>query len=252
MYERQLLRELEALRADVSNAAQKAVTSPANIPKPTIIPPLEDFSERPPPLLRSNPLSSAHNGAQRPSGLRSPPLSPTGGPPQLNSQGSPSPPSPPSKSFREPLSAPRHDPLSPMPIQGAVAGPSSLAPTQRHFTQPIAEPPLGGRFVDGSKSMFIKPTQPPHSPPLPISASTAFNPRSQTDDPLQAGPLMRPTVPAKYDPSASMIGQAPHAGNGIDPLGHIKYQHMSNSVRVQPTRPRLDAREAASKLANMF
>jgi len=248
MYERQLLRELEALRVDVSNAAQKVVAGPASIPKPTIIPPLEDFSVRPPPLPRSNPPASAHNGVQRPSDLRSPPLPPTEGPPQLNPQVSPSPVSPPSKSFSEPLLASRHDPLSSTPIQGAVAGPSSLAPTQRRFAQPIDEPPLGGRFVDGSKSMFIKPTQPPHAPPLAASSSTTFTPRPQRDDPLQAGPVSRPT----YDPSASMIGQASHGGNGIDPLGHIQYQNMSHSVRVQPTRPRLDPREAASKLANMF
>ena len=42
-------------------------------------------------------------------------------------------------------------------------------------------------------------------------------------------------------------------GGGLDPLGMARPgAFMSASVRVQPTRPRLDAREAASKLANMF
>jgi hypothetical protein len=40
--------------------------------------------------------------------------------------------------------------------------------------------------------------------------------------------------------------------NDLDPLGLAKPTYMTSSVRVQPTRPRLDAKEAASKLANMF
>jgi hypothetical protein len=113
------------------------------------------------------------------------------------------------------------------------------------------EPPLGGRFVDGTKSMFIK------SPTSPMSSS--FNPdplqRAQMTAPPHAStvgragnfdPLSAPTSPA-LQPYAS--GQA---GNGLDPLGQAKPNLMTGSVRVQPTRPRLDAKEAASKLANMF
>jgi len=39
---------------------------------------------------------------------------------------------------------------------------------------------------------------------------------------------------------------------GIDPLSQVRSQQMAQATRTQPTRPRLDAREAASKLANMF
>ena len=40
--------------------------------------------------------------------------------------------------------------------------------------------------------------------------------------------------------------------DGLDPLGQATPSYMTQSVRVTPTRQRLDAREAASKLANMF
>jgi len=40
--------------------------------------------------------------------------------------------------------------------------------------------------------------------------------------------------------------------DGLDPLGQARPSYMSQSVRVTPTRQKLDAREAASKLANMF
>jgi hypothetical protein len=48
-----------------------------------------------------------------------------------------------------------------------------------------------------------------------------------------------------------------HAGpgvlyNGLDPLGQVQPVPMSASVRATPQRPRLDAREAARSLANMF
>jgi hypothetical protein len=62
-------------------------------------------------------------------------------------------------------------------------------------------------------------------------------------DPLGAGPStpVSPTVNG-YSSASTM-----------DPLGMGRPgAFMSASVRVQPTRPRLDAREAASKLANMF
>jgi hypothetical protein len=57
---------------------------------------------------------------------------------------------------------------------------------------------------------------------------------------------------------ATSSSLTPHGANGrageaaFDPLGQAKVVPMTGSMRVRPTRPRLDAREAASKLANMF
>lgn len=47
-------------------------------------------------------------------------------------------------------------------------------------------------------------------------------------------------------------GSAAAQNDGFDPLGQARPSYMSQSMRVTPTRQRLDAREAASKLANMF
>ncbi|KAF5387671.1 hypothetical protein D9615_000607 [Tricholomella constricta] len=285
MYERQLLRELEALRVDVSNAAKKVAPAPNGVPKPTVIPPLEDYHENLP--IPSHPAPPL-NGFQRSSNLYNPPHSAhhSGPPPQrppmqsYPSQGPPPQgftpqgplsPTQPSLPRNEPLSASstqtmysQRAPFSPpqgytsfrpgIPPQSPGAGPSSPASSHIVFAKPpLDEPPLGGRFVDGTKSMFIKPTQAPHSPPPPASSSSTFDGRPGPNDPLNADPLRRPatTSPLHVGSSRLMNGQASH-GSGFDPLGHIKPQHMSNSVRVQPTRPRLDAREAASKLANMF
>ncbi|KAG6817846.1 hypothetical protein H0H87_001678 [Tephrocybe sp. NHM501043] len=273
MYERQLLRELEALRVDVSNAAKKVVPAANGAPKPTNIPKLEDFNERPH-LSRPTPQT---NGVQRPSNpphtalpgptSHRPPLHsfPSQGPP---SQGGPSqgPQTPAQSAYqnqdvlspsstqtlssqRAPFSPPTsHSSFRPgMPPQSPGAGPSSPAPS---FAKPLHnnEPPLGGRFVDGTKSMFIQPSQPIHSTP-PTSTSDG---RPHAGDPLNTDPLLRPASasPLHGPTSRPMNGQDSY--NGSDPLAHLKPHQMSASVRVQPTRPRLDAREAASKLANMF
>lgn len=45
---------------------------------------------------------------------------------------------------------------------------------------------------------------------------------------------------------------APNLHDDVDPLGLAKPSYMSQSMRVTNNRPRLDAREAASKLANFF
>jgi hypothetical protein len=89
--------------------------------------------------------------------------------------------------------------------------------------------------------MFItKRTSSPRPSPLAVSSSTSNVP----------GPNVA------FDPlrNDSYSGQRQQASQTqqTDPLGSIRPHQMSSSVRVQPTRPRLDAREAASKLANMF
>ena len=48
-----------------------------------------------------------------------------------------------------------------------------------------------------------------------------------------------------------IIQPTPRLDDGLDPLGMAKPTNMTASMRA-PQRPRLDPREAASKLANMF
>ncbi|KAJ8488234.1 hypothetical protein ONZ45_g14035 [Pleurotus djamor] len=287
MYERQLLRELEALRVDVSNAANKHV-APVVTPKPIVVPPLEDFS-RPPmstapmpnPPVRGPPVPSPPHTTQNyiNRGPLSPPLQATQSQPtsprpdplsaSTSAISSPTPsnqhfntssssqiipgsrqsfmPSPYLPSFpRSPL------PQSPLPTQSPGAGPSSPVPQRpAQAPTPSNEPPLGGRFVDGTKSMFVKPplapTPAPSGQPVvpgPLGNSAAFD------------PLIRPATSSPTIHSASMTngtnGLHSSPSGQLDPLGQAMPKYMSSSVRVQPTRPRLDAREAASKLANMF
>ncbi len=274
MYERQLLKELEALRGDVSNAAKKVAPSAAPPPKPTVIPPLEDFSRPPMPRALAPGPGPGNNGVHQHTTVRTPPpsnqpITSHNGDPLLaqgpSLQSSPSLHSPvPSSSSQfythRPLSPSSTQasivsrlgpssvgPSSPGPPQSPGAGPSSPSLSSEATTspkQPIDDsPPLGGRFVDGTRSMFVKPTPSSTSPlasPPTVSSSSSFspNPSRMSGDPL-SGSLNRPV-------------ERHVNSNGFDPLGQARPGYMSASVRVQPIRPRLDAREAASKLANMF
>jgi len=260
MYEKQLLRELEALRPDVNNAAKKVTLHSNGVPRPSVIPPLEDFSKPPGPrsatVFSSNPSIS-----NRGSSTASPPMS-TSQPyvrPQPQSAGAnfssfprQGPPAP-----QATVVAPRPQTYTrqgSLPPQSPGAGPStSPAPSQITFApSPLdEEPPLGGKFVDGTKSMFVKPPLSP-SPlgPAASFASAQISPRVQS--PLHSDPLSQSSnVPSVESPSRDLNGRAMQS-DGLDPLGQAKPNYMSQSVRVTPTRPRLDAREAASKLANMF
>ncbi|KAI0775354.1 Vps5 C terminal like-domain-containing protein [Irpex lacteus] len=165
----------------------------------------------------------------------------------------------------------------PLPPQSPGAGPSSPIPSSTSTASgPLGQdgPPLGGRFVDGTKSMFVKhapsPLVPggsgshPSSPltpsksgagsnrTLPISRSCTIGSGSGSGgavDPLSAGP----STPLSANSAYGVNGQSAGGSGQLDPLGMARPgAFMSASVRVQPTRPRLDAREAASKLANMF
>lgn len=268
MYERQHLRELEALRPDVKSADQKHIPQkPVTAPRPSYIPPLEDFAPKP---SIPRPSSGPPTNVPRAAPPSVPPLSASAfinGPSQnpLASAGAPSP-------------AP-----SSLPPQSPGAGPSSArTPSHTSFAPPLMDgPPLGGRFVDGTKSMFVKtPTSPLASSTIPTSASTSGLPAAPQSpapqaaprtpaDPLSAtstGPpsglpsaAPHPLAASAYTPSSQFANGARSNSvssgtltNDLDPLGMAKPVNMSASVRVQPTRPRLDAREAASKLANMF
>ncbi|KZT05656.1 uncharacterized protein LAESUDRAFT_224030 [Laetiporus sulphureus 93-53] len=242
MYERQLLRELEALRPDVQNAAKKHVPAkPAAAPRPTYIPPLEDFSKPPAPRPASAvPTTSTFK------------VSPntTQGPPRT-ANASPQPPLPvsPSPSSTGTI-------RSTLPPQSPGAGPSSPFPQQSSFTPPQLSsdgPPLGGRFVDGTKSMFVKSTSSPFSPvsPLHRPISPAPSARGTLDSPLHGPhPLTNPPLSPLSRPTNGGFSSMP-SSPAVDPLTGMPVT-MSQSMRIQPTRPKLDAREAASKLANMF
>ncbi|KZT29244.1 hypothetical protein NEOLEDRAFT_1056556 [Neolentinus lepideus HHB14362 ss-1] len=225
MYEKQLLRELEALRPDVNNAANKSVPKPNGVPKPTIVPPLEDHFG-PPLQPQPQPYSAAAIN------------------PNFSAAAVP------------PLSGRSSVTHGSLPPQSPGAGPSTPSPQQSSFpnTPVHSEPPLGGRFMDGTKSMFVKPPSSPLSVVRPLSSSAVQNPRSSpAPSPLHSSgdPLLGTASPLAHSvPTAN--GHVNGHANDLDPLGQTKPAYMSASVRVTPQRPRLDAREAASKLANMF
>lgn len=276
MYERQLLRELEALRSDVANAANKVEPSSTTTPMPKVIPPLEEpkrplpppetntlansYQDRPPPRMQTPPQGRVVPPSTLNAQNKSDPLSPALGGPSLQPQISPSP----SFASRGSISAsssfasrqgqfspsippsPRQPQALP-PTQSPGAGPSTPTSDRTTFSSirtPVEDgPPLGGRFVDGTRSMFVNSPLAPASP-----ASSTFN--RGGGDPLMGSVPVRPS--SALDGGRRGMNGGPVLQNDLDPLGLGKPTYMTGSVRVQPTRPRLDAKEAASKLANMF
>ncbi|KAJ3986667.1 Vps5 C terminal like-domain-containing protein [Lentinula detonsa] len=270
MYERQLLRELEALRSDVANAANKVAPS-STVPKPTVILPLED-AIRPLPPPAPTPMPNGYRQRtpspprmQTPPRTKVAPLATHNTNDPLSSGHSSQPPIPHSPSQQTVVSrgsistsssfASRQgqfspsvppSPRQPLPAQSPGAGPST--PTSERFPgnrTPVEDgPPLGGRF-DGTKSMFVTNSS-PLVPPSP-TASTL----NRGGDPLMgSGAPVRPS--SALDGNRRTPNGHPVLQNDLDPLGLAKPTNMTSSLRVQPTRPRLDAKEAASKLANMF
>ncbi|KAG7096701.1 hypothetical protein E1B28_004115 [Marasmius oreades] len=275
MYERQLLRELEALRADISNAAKKVEPATLKAPKPSIVPPLEDDFKFSHPQSQSAIEATRSNGFyhhQAPPRVQTPqgsvgqilphpqsqnydPLSqplPAASSNPLSQSGSrfSTPPSsaPPTavQSFAA-RQAQSSRPVSPyssphLPPQSPGAGPSSPVPKT-----PVIDdgPPLGGKYVDGTKSMFIKSSSSPLASPLPPPPSSQFSSPRITGDPLTSS---LPTLPLR----SAADGTQRVLADDLDPLGTMRPTQMTSSVRVTPQRPRLDAREAASKLAAMF
>ncbi len=247
MYEKQLLRELEALRVDVDSAAKKVLPPANGIPKPKIIPPLEDFSEHPLPP----PSAPAVNGFHRP------PVPPH--------QAIPHTAVPSDQRFH----VPRLPGLPPEPVSATSTishdsseGPSSPASTLSLPSGPsngiTTSPPLKGRFIDGTKSMIVQSTS-SHSQGAPVASSSTSalpNAAAPTQDPLQNRPSQSAQAPSSVDPLGALVNPIPQAklrpAIGTDPLANVKTNQMSSSMRLPPHRPRLDPREAASKLANMF
>ena len=235
MYERQLLRELESLRPDVAGSNAKAAPKTNGIPRPTIIPPLEDdFKPSMPPV---QPSPSLNRGPVPASSI---PPSVVSGRPGI-SQAPVTPQSPGAGSSKSLAAA---QPQVPRPPFAPQNSPSDTTTVQARST----EPPLGGRFADGTKSMFIHPTSSSSFPSSQKPEAPTVVPRPPNTDPLSGGPL------TSSDPiqRPGTTDGTPRSTGDVDPLGGIRPTYMSASVRVQPTRRKLDAREAASKLANMF
>jgi hypothetical protein len=229
VYERQLLRELESLRPDVANSNAKVGPKPNGIPKPTVVPPLEDDSNPSRPAVPSSSLTRGRASAPSlpPSAISGRPGISQAPVPQSPIAGPSKPPVATPQSFRPPVAS-----------QNITPG---TAPAEARGN----EPPLGGRFADGTKSLFIQPSS---SAQIQGSGFPTAAPRSSNTDPLLGSPLMS-SDPIQRPGTTDGISRG--AGD-VDPLGGIRPAHMSASVRVQPMRRKLDAREAASKLANMF
>jgi hypothetical protein len=285
MYEKQLLRELEALGPDVDNAAKVVPISNGAPKPPAVIPPLEDFS-LPPPVPRSESLPPPlPKPAVRPPPIHPPassaynpdrPLTSSSTLPSIQQDMRsasfnqsyvernhlPSTPLSANQSFGsgDPLSSsssrtlePQRQPLSSPPPPVTVST-LPTTPTSAAVPSPLAgdEPPLGGRLVS-SKSIFVKSTSSPLSASFPSPSNSTFGQgplqRAQAANMGSAGTLGRAVTSPLASPSTN--GYPTHEA-AFDPLGQAKVTSMSSSLRVQPSRPRLDAREAASKLANMF
>ncbi|KAH6915033.1 vacuolar protein sorting-associated protein vps17 [Coprinopsis sp. MPI-PUGE-AT-0042] len=257
LYERQLLKDLESLRVDVSNANKKVLPA-AKAPRPSIIPPLEDFGEHPAP-----PSAPVVNGNRQPRHLPPPPQTagPSGAtfrsqqanpPSRERSSTAPTPaingsPQVPqslssSHSFAPAQSSPLAAPVARQPL---TASASEVLPSSRPQTGGSSgpEPPLGGKFLDGSKSMFITPSH------TPTSNSAAGSSGNSPIDPLR-NDAYKSAISPLHDGVQRSASAQPSPLGSFDPLGQIKTRTMSSSVRIQ--RPRLDPKEAASKLANMF
>lgn len=245
MYERQHLRELEALRPDVQNADKKHIPQkPVSTPRPNYIPPLEDFTKPIPPPLNTAPVTNGSRASSTTPSV-SGPLSARPASPQQKYT-----PTRPSVAINSPLQSPGAGPSSP--------GPPTVKPPS--FAPPVSDgPPLGGRLVDGTKSMFVKSTP---SSLGPLAEPSVLNrvPSVRAQSPMHSArtgsshPLAQSMSSASLESPLHSSESAPSNGrtDDLDPLGMAKPAYMSASVRAQPTRPRLDAREAASKLANMF
>lgn len=288
MFERQLLKELEALRPAISSAADKVVPHVNGIPKPTVIPPLEDSKPVPPPVKNTPnppPLTAPSFSTSRIPGASPVAPGPRAGPP---------------------LQQPGPE------IVRSMTSPHSTSPQRQPqipaLANPHNDPLLGNGFVDGTKSMFARPSQfctpstmtsstsasvlptssPAPPPPAPkvlppsvvvqqevqknydplsstgrgivrASSTPIIEPLKQPDPVGPMGPLgpLGPLGPTLTRSNGAMMTQSvivqstQKPEDGLDPLGMAKPTNLAASMRP-PQRPRLDPREAASKLANMF
>lgn len=224
-YEKQLLRELESLRGDVNTVNQKVTPpKPNGYPKPAIVPPLEDDTL---PKVRTAVIA--------------PPI-------PRPSSGFPASTLPAAQTMFRPHSA---------TPQSSSAGPSIVRSPTVPSSAPISPLSQRGRFGDGTQSMFVKPTPSTFGPSGAGRSSSSSS--SFPQGPL--GGIVQTSAPTSPPPNHPLPGTDPLSVSAVasintqqvvDPLAHLTPANMSRSMRVQPSRPRLDARVAASKLANMF
>lgn len=257
-YERQRLREMEALLPDIEVADSKALPATGPI-RPSVVPKLDEGTSRsseglPPraeqvvPSKVPSSFGPLHGAPALPSKSNIPPpltfqssnaSSSTSANPQIAQNSSPV------------YGRADHPASAPVPHTPTSAGPSGHAKTERAATTLPTSGPL-------------------HSaPPTQNLANTSTPPKTETrvyHEPDPLGPLgptpqTRRTIVSNsfaspLEPSATLPRSRTNDETRaeIDPLGLGKPSQLSQSVRT-PTksqRPRLDAREAASKLANIF
>lgn len=201
-----------------------------------VVPPLEDDSK---PSRQAVPGPSVTRG---PAAAPNIPSSAVSGHPGISQASAP----------QSPIAGPSKPPVAAPQPRRPPAASQNISPGTAPAEARGNEPPLGGRFADGTKSMFIQPSSsssfPSPSTQVQGPGSSTAVPRPSNTDPLLGGPLM------SSDPiqRPGTTDGTPRGAGDVDPLGGIRPAYMSASVRVQPMRRKLDAREAASKLANMF
>lgn len=271
VYERQFLRELEALRPDVRNAASKAPEPVKPIVPPA--PPLEDLQPFRPTHFSPAPVP------------RAPPAPIVGGPLAPG-------PVPPTRGGFAPLPATPVSPAprSPMPQSPAAPFvPVSAAPGPRGPPLITSDPPLMGAGVQysarsprdplapvspgaGSSSAGPGPSSQPGTPAIGHPGNGFANGNGYTD-PLRGTQSMivtpnsaggrpgfyeqrSPLTPNGYpQPSSPQTMNHLPPGVRVDGLpgnGSNFVHPLARSMAPTPTRSRLDAREAAAKLANFL
>ncbi|KAG8865405.1 Vacuolar protein sorting-associated protein 17 [Tulasnella sp. 330] len=222
LYEKQLLKELESLKTDFSNINKKAVDFKVPVAASSHQGVLANSSSGPQERVRADsfgatPIVTANGSIIGPSQASS-----SFGSSRMDGTKS---------MFISPVSTAAQHPLpaSPSPnVQGQQIPPSPSIPPNRGF--------VAQRAIAGASSS---------NPASPLSASSPVQYHHERPiDPLGAGPS--PRTPG----DDSIHGQGPMMGRGL--MGPHGANTMARSMYVQPVRSRLDAREAAAKLANFL
>lgn len=236
MYEKQHLRELEALRPEFANAARKAP-----LPPPVKVPPPVR------PLTPPRSLSTPHTAPLPPQIPQQPPTQtytpvmsrPPAGPLASPHPGHGQPPHVPNPI--RPISA--QAPLSPTSPASPAAGPSTPTPRPRYADAP--------NYPATSKSMFITPTT-IASPLTPGGVPTPTAPASPSPFPStgMSDPLLSPGP--SYTQGGSYASQSQTMGRATNGKGLHQQHPLAASMQVPTPTRRLDAREAAAKLANFL
>ncbi|KAG9104204.1 Vacuolar protein sorting-associated protein 17 [Ceratobasidium sp. 370] len=162
----------------------------------------------------------------------------------------------------------------------SVAVSNGRAPLPPPIRGPLIQPPLtsGSAHSSGPPSPRVAAPRPAGQQPMPAPVPAPPGPPAQTgshSQPVSAGPSTpvpaashvdplvgtpRPQAPTPAHMQASLPGS--QAQSPLGPLvssnpgtpnpPHTPVHPLAKSMFVQPTHKRLDAREAAAKLANMF